>query len=187
MPEFIDEVKNYHPRKVIELWFQDESRFGNKTTLGHVWCDENDNPSIPIQNGFKNAYIFGAINPSSGDYVGFVVDGIDSDCMNVHLSLISKSIEEDHHAIIAVDGAGYHAKSSTLIIPENISLISLPPYSPELNPMENIWQWLKGKYLKNRIIKLDENLIDIGCEIWNKLTPKRVQSIGKGHLKMFSY
>ena len=115
------------------------------------------------------------------------MDGIDSDCMNIHLSLISKSIQKNHHAIIATDGAGYHAKSSDLVVPNNISLISLPPYSPELNPMENTWEWLKGRYLKNRIIKAGENLIDIGCEVWNNLNLERVKSIGKGHLKMFAY
>ena len=89
--------------------------------------------------------------------------------MNLHLKEIGHHIQKDHHGVILIDGAGWH-KSQALNVPENITLIKLPPYSPELNPVENIWQYLKNNFLNNRIFDNYDAIVDACSDAWNTLT-----------------
>ena len=95
-----------------------------------------------------------------------------SDAMNAHLQEISLHIEQDHHAIILMDGAGWHI-SQKLKIPPNLTLIKLPPYSPELNPIENIWQYMKDNYLNNHVFKDYNDIVNKASNAWNKLLNER--------------
>ncbi len=99
--------------------------------------------------------------------------------MNLHLATISQRVAPGAHAVLELDGAGWHQLGGRLQIPENISLLHLPPYSPELNPVENIWQYLKQNYLSNRVFDTYEDIVDACCEAWNKLMamPDRIASI----------
>jgi len=129
------------------------------------------------QLGFENKYIFGAVHPESGKHVGLVFSECSTDVMNIHLSLISQAIQANSHAILVMDCAGWHSKSKNLKVPNNISILDLPPYSPELNPVERLWKWLKENFLSNRVIKKDEDILGVGCDLWNKLTDQTVRSI----------
>ena len=179
LPSFYEKVATKNPRKEIEFWFQDETRFGNKTQISAIWAEKGSSPRIKKQIGFKNAYIFGAVNPSSGNSAGLVFSNCDATMMNYHLSLIGSAIPAKSHAILILDQAGFHSKCRSIELPGNISLLDLPPYSPELNPMELLWLWIKSHYLKNRLLKKDENLIELGCDLWNKLTPDVIKSVAK--------
>lgn len=99
--------------------------------------------------------------------------------MNLHLQEISTQVAPGAHAVLIVDGAGWHKPGGRLNIPENVSLLFLPPYSPELNPVENIWQFLRQNFLSNRIYASYEAIVDACCEAWNKLiaVPERIRSI----------
>jgi transposase len=99
--------------------------------------------------------------------------------MNLHLAEISTQIAPGAHAVVTLDGAGWHQQGGTLRIPDNISLLPLPPYSPELNPQENIWQFLRQNYLANRVFDTYTALVDACCTAWNALTaaPDRIISI----------
>lgn len=99
--------------------------------------------------------------------------------MNLHLVEISTQIAPGAHAILTCDGAGWHRPGGRLKIPANISLLPLPPYSPELNPVENIWQFLRQNYLANRVYDSCEALVDACCEAWNALVaaPEIIRSI----------
>jgi len=78
-----------------------------------------------------------------------------------------------------MDGAGWHQEGDRLQAPDNISLLLLPPYSPQLNPQENIWQYLRQNYLANRVFDTYEAIVDACCDAWNKLIaePERITSI----------
>jgi transposase len=177
LPETIQKTQASRPNTKIEIWFQDEMRFGEKTTLSRRWCLKASAPRNICQLGFRNTYIYGAINPATGERVGLVNHGCNSEAMNIHLDLVSQHLGPDRHAILILDQAGWHEKSNKIIVPKNITLLSLPPYSPELNPVERLWRWIKGKYLANRVINKSEDLELLGCELWNKITDEVVKSV----------
>ncbi len=177
LPSVFEATKALNPEKNIEIWFQDEMRFGEKTTLASQWKITGTSYTEQKQLGYRNQYIFGAVNPASGEHVGFVSDGISVDIMNIHLDLVSNAMKPNSHAILIMDQAGWHMKAKALVVPKNITILSLPPYSPELNPVERLWKWLKERYLKNRFISKDDDLTTIGCEVWNRLDEEIVKSL----------
>ena len=99
--------------------------------------------------------------------------------MNLHLAEISRQVAPGAHAVITCDGAGWHRTGGELKLPDNISLLKLPPYSPELNPVENIWQFLRQNHLANRVFATYDDIVDACCEAWNALTaaPETITSI----------
>ena len=101
-----------------------------------------------------------------------------AEAMQKHLEEISRSIATKAHGVLIMDGAGWH-KSDALKVPKNLSILFLPPYSPELNPTENIWQFLRQTYLSNRVFENWEEIVDACCDAWNRLTPEtgRIKSI----------
>lgn len=96
--------------------------------------------------------------------------------MNQHLRMISEHVGPTVHVVLVLDQAGWH-RSKALKVPDNMTLLPLPPYSPELNPIERLWSWLKSHQLSNRIYKNYDDLLDIGSKAWNTLTPQRLKSI----------
>ena len=100
--------------------------------------------------------------------------------MNLHLQEISRQVAQGAHAVIVLDGAGWHQTGGRLRIPDNISLLHLPPYSPELNPQENVWQYLRQNQLANRVYDNYEDIVQACCKAWNDLmaSPEQIQSIG---------
>ena len=99
--------------------------------------------------------------------------------MNLHLAEIATQIAPGAHAALLVDQAGWHL-SGRLIVPPNITLIPLPAKCPELNPQENVWQFMRDNWLSNRIFKSFDDIVDHCCDAWNKLIdqPWRIMSIG---------
>jgi transposase len=99
--------------------------------------------------------------------------------MNLHLAEISSQVTPGAHAVIILDGAGWHQTGGKLNIPDNISLLPLPPYSPELNPVENIWQFLRQNYLANRVFDTYTAIVDACCDAWNALiaAPHTIRSV----------
>ena len=99
--------------------------------------------------------------------------------MNAHLEEISRTVDPGAHAVLILDQAGWHV-TPKLEIPDNITLLFLPPRSPELNPMENVWQVMRDNWLSNRIFDSYDDIVDHCCEAWNKLVdqPWKIMSIG---------
>lgn len=99
--------------------------------------------------------------------------------MAEHLAAISREVDPGAHAVLILDQAGWHT-SVKLPIPDNITIVPLPPRSRELNPAENIWQFMRDNWLSNRVFKNYEDIVAHCCESWNKLTeqPERINSIG---------
>ena len=119
------------------MWFQDEARVGQKNTLTRVWGQTGSRPPAPKDLGFASAYLFGAVCPSEGKAAALIMPVCNTTAMNHHLSEISSQVAADAHAVVILDRAGWH-RSQGLVIPANVTLLELPPYSPELNPVERI-------------------------------------------------
>ncbi len=125
-----------------------------------------------------NAYIFGAVCPARDTGVALVLPDVNTDAMNRHLKEISLNVQVGAHAVVIIDGAGWHT-SCDLVVPDTISLLRLPPYSPELNAQENIWQYLRQNYLAGRVFETYEAILEACCDAWNALTAEagRIKSI----------
>ena len=99
--------------------------------------------------------------------------------MQAHLDEIAATVAKGAHAILILDRAGWHT-TDKLVVPGNLSLIFLPSRAPELNPVENIWQYLRANWLSNRVFDTYNEILDAACEAWNKLIkqPAVITSIG---------
>ena len=164
--------------KPIEIWFQDEARVGQQDTQTRVWARRGTRPRAPRDRRYAWAYLFGAVCPERGVGAALVLPFVNTDAMNRHLAEIGQCVRRDAHALVVVDGAGWHG-SAELIIPDNITLLPLPPYSPELNPQENIWQYLRQNKLSLLVWESYEAIVDTCCQAWNWLisTPDEITSI----------
>ena len=125
------------------------------------------------------AYIFGAICPKKGKGAGLVLPYCDTGAMNEHLKEISIAVDPGAHAVLILDQAGWH-KTPKLEVPDNITLLFLPARAPELNPVENIWQFMRDNWLSNRVFDDYPDILAHCCAAWNKLLdqPWKIISIG---------
>lgn len=99
--------------------------------------------------------------------------------MTLHLAEISAAVAPGAHAVLLLDQAGWHS-SRDLVVPDNITLLPLPPRSPELNPVENVWQFMRDNWLSNRVFGSYADILDQCCHAWNRLVdqPWRIMSLG---------
>ena len=136
--------------KPVEVWFTDEARVGQQGTLTRVWAKRGSRPRALRDRRFEWAYLFGAICPERSVGAAIVMPEVNIAAMNEHLAEISRRVSVGAIALLVLDGAGWHS-SPRLEVPDNIALLPLPPYAPELNPMENVWEFLRGNYLSHRV------------------------------------
>lgn len=155
--------------KDVEIWFQDEARVGQRGTVTRIWARRGSRPRVIRQQQFEYAYIFGAVCPSKDKAVGLVLPTIGTFCMQKHLNEIAKHIEPGNHGVVVFDQAAWHT-TKKLGLPKNLSLLSLPPASPELNPTEQVWQVLRDRHLGNRCFDSYEQILDSCCIAWNAFT-----------------
>ncbi len=165
--------------KRIEIWFQDEARVGQKNKITRRWAKRGTRPSAPRDQRTRSAYLFGAICPEQGKGAGLVLPRCNTAAMTLHLAEISHAVASDAHAVLLMDQAGWHT-TDKLTVPDNISIVMLPPRSPELNPVENIWQFMRENWLSNRVFKSYNDIVDHCCDAWNNLVdqPWTIMSIG---------
>jgi transposase len=163
----------------VELWWQDEARIGQQGCLTYVWAEQGSRPSVLRDQRRRWAYLYGAVCPARGVGAGLVLPVANAEAMNLHLREISSQVTAGAHAVLILDGAGWHQTGGKLQLPDNISLLHLPPYSPELNPVENIWQFLRQNFLSNRVFDSYEAIVAACCDAWNRLIeePDQVRSI----------
>lgn len=164
--------------KAIEIWFQDEARVGQKGTLAYMWARCGTRPRAVQDTRYGWAYLFGAVCPERAVGAGLVMPNANTEAMNLHLAEISKAVSPGAHAALVADGAGWHI-SSKLVIPDNITLVKLPPYAPELNPIENVWAYLRGTKLAHRLFNTYDDIVAACCDAWNTFIAdsKTVRSI----------
>ena len=114
------------------------------------------------------AYLFGAICPALGKGAGLVLPFCNTAAMAPHLREISHAVAPGAHAVVLLDQAGWHL-SADLAVPDNITILSLPAKCPELNPVENIWQFMRDNWLSNRVLTSYDNIVDHCCYAWHKI------------------
>lgn len=134
----------------IEVWFQDEARIGQQGTLTYVWAERGNRPPAPRDNRRVSAWLFGAVCPARGTGAALALPHVSAEAMSLHLAEISTQVAPGVHALLVLDGAGWHQTGGRLRVPGNITLLPLPPYAPELNPVETtpvetIWEYPRGK------------------------------------------
>jgi hypothetical protein len=172
-------VAHLPPGTPIEVWWQDEMRLGQKNGLVRQWARTGTRPRQPKDQRYKSAYLFGAICPERGTGAALVLPTADTHAMQLHLREISRAVTPGRHAVLLLDRAGWHT-TPELKVPGNISLIFLPSRAPELNPAENIWQYLRQNHLSNRVFPTYDDILDAACQAWNRLLecPWKIMSIG---------
>jgi len=161
------------------VWWQDEARVGQKNRITRRWAKRGTRPRAPHDQRTKSAYIFGAICPQRGVGAALVLPRCNTQAMQWHLDEIGCQIAPGAHAVLMLDQAGWHM-STKLSVPDNITLLPLPPRAPELNPAENVWQFLRDNWLSNRVFASYDDIVDHCCDAWNKLIdqPSKIMSIG---------
>lgn len=144
--------------------------------LTNVWAEKGSRPTAVKQTEYEWIYVFGAVNPANGKSSALLAPTVNTDYMNHHLRFIREEAGPEVHVILILDQAGWHI-AKALQVPENITLLHLPAYSPELNPIERLWAYIKSHYLSNRVYKNYEELFDVTKNAWNKISPDRFCSI----------
>jgi DDE superfamily endonuclease len=124
--------------KPLEIWFQDEARVGQKGTLTRIWAKRGSRPRAPRDRRYQWAHLFGAVCPARAVGAAVVLPKANAWAMSLHLAEISQQVAPGAHAVVILDQAGWHQTGGRLQVPDNLSLLHLPSYSPELNPVETI-------------------------------------------------
>ena len=157
-----------------------KQRVGQKNKITRRWAKRGTRPSAPHDQRTCPAHIFGAICPHEGKGAGLVLPSCNTAAMNLHLTEISQAVAPGAHAVLLMDQAGWHT-STKLVVPDNITVVSLPARSPELNPVENVWQFMRDNWLSNHIFTSYEDVIGHCCHAWNTLIdqPWKIMSIGR--------
>ena len=158
----------------MNLYCQDESRFGLFTKNGKGLTAQGVKPVCKFQQVFKSLYLFGAYSPFTGDHFELELSHCNTDTFEVFLNEFSK-VNPEEFKIILLDNGSFH-KSKALIIPNNIALLFIPPYSPELNPAEKIW-WKMKRAFTGKLHKSLDQISDFINEQVLKLTNDEVKSI----------
>lgn len=154
-------------------------RLGQKNKITRRWARRGTRPRAIADLRTKSAYLFGAICPKHGTGAAVVMPHANTQAMQHHLDEIARNLAPKAHALVILDQAAWHT-TEKLRIPDNLSLLPLPPKSPELNPVENVWQFLRQNKLSNRIFGSYDAIVTTACDAWNSLVadPERITSIG---------
>ena len=129
--------------------FQDEGRFGRINDPRRCWAPPGVRPQVGAQLVREYSYAFAAVSPHDGTLDSLILPEVDTQAMSIFLAEVAARHPQDI-ILMVLDGAGWH-KAKGLEIPENIRLISLPPYSPQLNPAEHLWEEIREKWFANLV------------------------------------
>jgi len=157
--------------------FQDEARFGRISRGRYCWTRRPTRPMVKAMITHQNTYAYGAVSPLDGRFISLMLPHVNTECMQLFLDEVSQRCPSEN-VVMVVDGAGWH-KANALVMPDNIRFHLLPPYSPELDPQEHLWEELREKYFHNRAFDsldaLEERLVEGLAHL--EQHPERVRSI----------
>jgi len=144
--------------------------------MSFVWAPRGSRPVRPQQNEYEWVYLYGAVNPLTGESCALVLPWADTQMMQMHLDAVSRHVGPDRHVVLVLDNAGWHT-TGRLQVPPNITLLPLPPYTPELNVVERLWHWIKEHEFSNRVYPDYDQLAIAICAMWRKLKSPRIQTV----------
>ena len=167
----------FDPKAKIRLMFEDEAGFGRINKPKYCWCFPGLRPTVPCHHIREYRYAYGAVEPLTGESFFLIMPYCNTDCMNVFLKELSETYPNDY-ILLTMDGASWH-KSKGLIVPENIRLFRLPPATPEMNPIEQIWKEIRKLGFHNEIFKSLDKVVERLCDTICSLSNDSVKSITK--------
>lgn len=159
----------------VRLMFQDEAGFGRINKPKYCWCQMGIRPSVPCHHIREYRYAYGAVEPLTGESCFLIMPYCNTVCMNLFLAELSHQYPDDV-ILLCCDGAAWH-KSGSLCIPDNIRLFFIPPYTPEMNPIEQIWKEIRNQGFRNEIFATLEKVVDRLCDTIYALTADTIHSI----------
>ena len=155
--------------------FEDEASFGRINTPRYCWCEKGIRPRVPCLRIREYMHVYGAVDPMSGESCFFIFPKENMECMEYFLEHLSNQYSEDK-IILVCDGAPWHT-AKELCVPENIDLIFIPPYTPEMNPIEQIWREVRTQGFKNEFFSSLDAVVDRLCDTLNGLSKDTVIGI----------
>jgi hypothetical protein len=178
LPDLIEEIdRQWQGEGPIRLMFQDEARFGRISDTRRCWCPKPIRPLCQAMVTQEYTYAYAAVSVADGELDTLILPHVNGVCMQVFLDEVA-SRHPDERIVMVLDGAGWHQSESLALAP-NLRLLKLPPYSPELNPVEHLWDELREKSFHNLVFdSLDalENHLEIALHDM-ELDTERVHSI----------
>lgn len=162
----------------VNLYFQDESRFGLLTHTGKLVTAKGVQPIVKYQHKFTNTYLWGSYSPVDGDSFVWEINGVNTRIFEAYLKAFSEHRPEEYKILI-IDNAGFHS-TKNINIPQNIYLLNIPPYCPELNPCEQVWKYIKQRF-KNNTFSTMRQLKDWLQQTVRSMTKKTIMSICSNH------
>ena len=161
----------------VRLLFQDEARFGRLSDHRRGWAPWPSRPTVGQQVIREYTYALAAVSPLDGRLSTLVLPWVDTEAMSLFLAQTAADFP-DEYCIMLLDGAGWH-RATALRVPPTLRLIPLPPYSPELNPVEHLWEHLRENYFGNRVLPSLAAVTDRLCEGLRDLDqqPEQVKSL----------
>lgn len=160
----------------VRVWFMDEARFGQQGTLTNVWAPTGSRPTAVRQTRYEWIYLYAAVEPATGESAALLAPHVNMGTMNAFLKILAAERQPDEHFVLIMDQAGWH-KGKELNWPDGITALLLPAYSPELNPAENLWHYLRSHYLSNRIYEDYDELLIAGTNAYRQLTPELIRTV----------
>jgi len=160
-------IADAHPGRRVVPYFEDECRFGQQGTLTRVWAKTGSRPTAVRQAQYGYVYVLAVASPVTGHSEGLIAPVLNAEVVNTFLDQFSASLPAEVHAALIRDGAGYHT-AEAIRCPANVTLIQLPPYSPERNPVENLWHHLRSHHWSNRQYKDVEARYDAAEDAWRR-------------------
>jgi transposase len=163
LPQLIREtLASFTARQPLRLMFQDEARFGRISDCCYCWCKKPLRPLVKAMLSHQYVYAYAAVSPQDGKLDSLVLPEVNGQWMQEFIVEVASRYPKEN-IVMVVDGAGWH-KSKRFALPANLKLLFLPPYSPELNPQEHIWDELREKHFHNKTFDsldlLEDHLVE---------------------------
>lgn len=170
-----------HCSKPVVVFFEDEARFGRISREMFCWVRKDMVPTVARQMIREYIYAYSALSPQTGDCFSMISPCCNSEAMNCFLEQLT-ACYQDYRIIMILDKAGWHI-SKTLRLPDNVMFMHLPPYSPELNPVELLWREIRARHFHNRIF---DSLDDVENSLEHALArchsnPDEIRNLAKGY------
>ena len=134
----------------------------------HIWWKRGERPPGLLDQRYINAYIYAAVEPGTDNAFALILPDANGAGMQAFLDAFAATIADDEHVALVLDGAGWHS-GKALRVPGNITLVPLPAYSPELNPVERVWLYLKQRFLSLRLLNDYKAIVAAASKAWTRL------------------
>lgn len=153
----LEQLQQQHPTATIEVWAFDEHRLGLKPILRAVWAPIGERPIARVHHRYEWLYVYGFVHPVTGRTEWLLLPRVNISWFNTALAAFARAVgaSATRRIVLVLDNAGWH-RSSKVIVPEGIDLLFLPPYSPELQPAERLWELVDEPLVNRSFDTLDE-------------------------------